>query len=204
MQWLYIWTLASIFALKPLETQCILEDLYDVLDVTYNFGKYVFGNNEEKHLDVEISSMELPILRDKEEKVMSQIKIVSQDIDNMVKKHSTLTVALMETTMNSLISSSQAIMLLHRIERIQHKVNSMYRHMKLLESDMDKLETSTLIYMAKWFVNPNSESVGHLLNILHMELRGRNDGNSYTKESNGLHTIVRFYDVSRIREVVYM
>lgn len=99
--------------------------------------------------------------------------------------------AFRETTLNSIISSSQAIMLFVRIEQIRLRIDSMYNHMVLLEQHLEQLEISTLLHMAKWFVNPNSESIGHLLNMLHMLLMG--NGRDRT---SGLEIIGKYYQVS--------
>lgn len=105
-------------------------------------------------------------------------------------------IAFTAATMNSVISNSQAVMLLIRLERIRHRIDSMYRHMKILERNMEKVDVTTLVHMANWFVNPNSDSVVHVLTLLHLELMGRSDDHGFRWDRSGLNLLVKYYHVS--------
>ncbi|XP_073828461.1 uncharacterized protein [Musca autumnalis] len=185
-----------ILSLYPLESQSFIEDLQDILDVTYHFGEYIFGNEGDTHIDFNTNDpLEIPILRDKQKKVLNQIKTVTRDIDDMVDKQSHYNIAFRESTMNAFITTSQSLMLFMRIEHIKHRIDSMYRHMKRFERNLQTLESASLLYMAQWFVDPNTESVEHLLNLLHLELFGRHD--DYRKSPSGLELLAKYYGVSK-------
>lgn len=66
------------------KSQSIIEDIHDIIDVMYHLGEDIFdGDSGPKQKS---DAIEFPLLRDKHKKVISQIKVVSQDIDKMVDK----------------------------------------------------------------------------------------------------------------------
>lgn len=80
--------LLVLCAIHPWESGCVIEDLQDIIDVTYNFGEYLLGCcvHQSQSEPTTHNQIELPWLRDKQKKVMSQIKVLSQDIDHMEDK----------------------------------------------------------------------------------------------------------------------
>lgn len=85
------------------------------------------------------------------------------------------------------------MMLIHDIDTIRYRIDSMYRQMKMLNKFQYNLEISTILQVSNWFVSPNSHSINHLLNLLHLLLVDQNNGGS-----NALKVLAKYYSVSEI------
>ncbi|KNC26413.1 hypothetical protein FF38_03341 [Lucilia cuprina] len=171
--------------------KAFIEDLMDVIKLTGNMEKYLFGT--EFLQEISKSDVPLPILKNKERKVITKIKMLEKELEGLVEKHSHYISAYHDSTINSVMSNNQAMLLFHKIEFARHRIDSMYRQMLCFLKYQYDLEIVSILEMTKWFVSPNSNSVSNILNLLHLTLV---DGkNPYM---SGLNVLERYYQVSSL------
>ncbi|XP_046801826.1 uncharacterized protein LOC111680146 isoform X2 [Lucilia cuprina] len=162
------------------KSEAFIEDLMDVIKLT------------EFLREISKSDVHLPILKNKERKVITKIKMLEKELEGLVEKHSHYISAYHDSTINSVMSNNQAMLLFHKIEFARHRIDSMYRQMLSFLKYQYDLEIVSILEMTKWFVSPNSNSVSNILNLLHLTLV---DGkNPYM---SGLNVLERYYQASK-------
>ncbi|KAH8396025.1 hypothetical protein KR222_001909 [Zaprionus bogoriensis] len=165
----------------PTPTMALIEDVLDVIHVVNEVASTVFKAWDVIQSSPLASSIELPLMREKQKKVLQRLKEVSRKIDETEEQHAHY-VALAIESVNNFVSSNLPLMSkMNDITDTMNRISSRYQQMQNYETHKDKLEMSTLIGFAEWTVSPNEHSVHHLMDRLHLTLLGGNGSNG----SNG-------------------
>ena len=79
------------------------------------------------------------------------------------------------------------------ISDIMNRITSRFQQMQKYEAHKDKLEMSTLITFAEWTVSPNTNSVHHMMDRMHLILLGQEDKENIT--TSMLDMLAQNYEV---------
>lgn len=75
---------AIIFTNFALQSEALIDDLKEVIDLTANIETYLFGSEFLREFSK--SSVELPIVKDKQSKVIARINLLDRELKRTVKK----------------------------------------------------------------------------------------------------------------------
>ncbi|XP_030567504.1 uncharacterized protein LOC115767384 isoform X1 [Drosophila novamexicana] len=182
---------------QPAPTAALIEDVLDIIHVVKEVTTGVLKAWEIVQSSPLAASIEFPLMREKQRKVLQRLKMVSQQIDETEAQHAQY-VALAIESVNKFISHNVPLMTkMNEISDTMNRISSRYQQMQSYEAHKDKLEMSTLITFAEWTVSPNAHSVHHLMDRLHLTLLGNgNDEKLNSSSSNLLTQLASNYEVS--------
>ncbi|KAL7744960.1 hypothetical protein ACLKA6_007231 [Drosophila palustris] len=162
---------------QPTPTTAVIEDVLDVLHVVKEVTTGVLKAWDIVQSSPLAANIELPLMREKQRKVLQRLKEVSRQIDQTEAQHSQY-VALAIDSVNNFISNNGPLFAkMNDITDTMNRISSRYQQMQSYEAHKDKLEMSTLVTFAEWTVTPNAHSVHHLMDRLHLTLLGNGNGN---------------------------
>ncbi|XP_032594743.1 uncharacterized protein LOC6566309 isoform X1 [Drosophila grimshawi] len=189
---------------RPTPTTAVIEDVLDVLHVVKEVTTGVLKAWDIVQSSPLAASIEFPLMREKQRKVLQRLKEVSRHIDDTEAQHSQY-IALAIQSVNNFISNNVPLLSkMNDITDTMNRISSRYEQMQSYETHKDKLEISTLITFAEWTVSPNAYSVHHLMNRLHLTLLGTGNGkieeqkllNSSSSSGNLLSQLASNYEKS--------
>ncbi|XP_036317793.1 uncharacterized protein LOC118732782 isoform X2 [Rhagoletis pomonella] len=170
LSWLVVVFL--LFFATPPPADAVIEDVLDIIHVVKEVTVGVLKAWDIVQQSQIAQSIELPLMREKQRKVLKRLKEMSRQIDQAEQKYAE-NVALAVESVTAFMNSNAPLMAkMNDIHDTMNRISSRFQQMQKYEEYQDKLEASTLITFAEWAVSPNAHSVHHLMDRLHLILLG--------------------------------
>ncbi|XP_017481311.1 PREDICTED: uncharacterized protein LOC108370494 isoform X1 [Rhagoletis zephyria] len=192
LSWLVVVFL--LFFATPPPADAVIEDVLDIIHVVKEVTVGVLKAWDIVQQSQIAQSIELPLMREKQRKVLKRLKEMSRQIDQAEQKYAE-NVALAVESVTAFMNSNAPLMAkMNDIHDTMNRISSRFQQMQKYEEYQDKLEASTLITFAEWTVSPNAHSVHHLMDRLHLILLGPEEKENTT--ANMLSMLAISYEES--------
>ncbi|XP_073830142.1 uncharacterized protein isoform X1 [Musca autumnalis] len=183
---------------KPPPSAALIEDVLDVLHVVKEVTTAVLKAWDIVKISTSNSDIDFPLMRDKQKKVLSRLREVSNQIIKTEDQHAEQIALAIDSVNNFVEGNLQLLAKRNEISDTMNRISSRFQQMQKYETYQDKLEVDTLVKFAEWTVAPNAYSVHHLMDRLHLMMFGTEEKNlSGATSSNILDMMANSYQASK-------
>ncbi|XP_055846635.1 uncharacterized protein LOC129912439 isoform X1 [Episyrphus balteatus] len=163
----------------------LIEDVIDVIHVTKEVATGILKTWDFVQQTSFGESVELPIIREKQKKVLRRMKELARKIDLSESRYANNIEWAIESINSFTKVNTRLELQMHEIDDIMNRIATRYNQMQRYEANQDKLEQTTLVTFAEWSVSPNAYAVNNLLEQLHLIFIG-NEAESRTPSKSVL------------------
>ncbi|XP_068146560.1 uncharacterized protein [Drosophila tropicalis] len=176
MKWAIIWLYLLVIT-KPRSCHVISEAL-DIIRVVKEVTEAILQTWDVVEKVPHDSDIELPILQDKQRKVMQRIDLVNQHITNLEKWQNEQNIMITENLTRIFEKQSLLSIRLQNVQTSTRAINYRYNQFEDYQNVKSKLEPTTLRRFAEKNVDPGSDSLDSMLQILYNDFFGIDNKNT--------------------------